>query len=1598
MRRVLLISVLVLLLLIAGGLVWLTSSSGERFLKRQAENAIENAIGFQTRIGDLSTNLFSSLELREVNLQDIKTGSIVRIPYVKVDYKLFPLIHSDIKIDSVLSHGLTLRIDQQTIDSFTGGAKSQSKSQKPPKWQIHIGYADISSASITYSNLEQHIQVNASGLRAISHDQNRFDVTLDTISGIYQNKRLVTMYGRILASQANDEWHLDSLRMASQQSEIIASGYYVMSSGEFELQHDERIGNDLIAFLQGFLPAYMRNRLSVQPVSIEGKASATANGKNLAYSAKINSSEIQYDTIRVQQPSLAFHGNPDTVIIDGLTAQLGKTSDTLNVSGYINRKQKSLNTKARISLTSLDYVQHFFPMDSSLDAHLRLRFDGTIPYNDPLNSRGKISMNLTDLTFRQKSYQKIRMTAQISDQQVKASIQQTSNTLTLEGSSGWPLQISGRLNINDYSLATAFVDYQLAGSTDVGFDAKITEQGEFNIAGKLSSANELSRGMPIQVYLPFTVSNSRLAIKSGTARIADLTPDTLHLDLQYQPTLDASLTILEPKAEGQSQQGELRAKVASDSSRVFAGKLDMTHIAIQRWLKFATDVRMQPAGAINMTSQFRAGSDSVNGTGILEINSARFSSAIFDSTMIRFKFNQNGLTIREGKSQYQDLIANIKGYVPFNTEDSIAVSVSAQDLPLDAVNPFLQTGTYLQGTITPNLKITGTLNQPRLEGKVTVDSAYIAINPRLAPMQSVSAAVKLQGRGFDIQYIKARYNDFPLTVTGTGTFTPSFNGSIDVKSGGSIDLQYPGTPKDSLRLVFDDIPMELFQPYVPHELAVAGKLNGQISGINLFDSTRTLLSDLNVNRKGYDGGSDYNFAWQASLENQIFRVDESRLDMPDGSARFTGVIPIHFDSTRNGLFANSDTIEAHLIVEQLGLSQFTPFVNLGEIESGVVRASVDMSGKLANPDINGQLFANSISITSNVQKWNLDDGNLAVRFEGDSISVEQLTAKINSVPIDFTGQVAYSPEDFRAVLQGDVNQTGKLNAYLYNNYPADSLNASLDIKNLRFGDLLSMQQMDRNLKGGMNLHIDASGSRTFPVFDIAGSISDLQMEKVSFQQVHLRSSYRNRRLQFDSLYIAGTNSEVSVTGAYPVDINLNTLSITPVDTSYSLNLQIQNFPMNSFEAFTAGEYNLTGNLNASAKLSSNGKTSSIDGYLEAAQLAFSLPYFDQKAENGDIRFNFSNRNVRIAKGQMTVNQTPINFSGNLDLTTPEQAQYNVTVSTDKLSLSREGEMQFTLAPTNLQLTSKKGQPVYINGEVQFASLKYTKPVQNIQLLSLIGTKTVQPPQFTQNMLHDIRLDLAIRLPDNGSVENNIVELNFTADIQLSGPLFQPRYTGRIQSNSGKIYYLGKTFNIEQAAITFGNNLGLNPDLNITASTVIPASQNVDKIDYKIVLLVTGSLHQPQVQFTAEPPTRPHTTDQLTQSDIITLLAVGRPREQFSSSSGEGNLQQVLLRQAQRFSSARISSYVEYRVGRLLDLDRVAIEGNLFNLSGAQGPTFTAQKSLSSRLTLTYSTSIGNSNVQGVRLNYELTTHWYITTETNQQEDYGIDFKYKLKFR
>jgi autotransporter translocation and assembly factor TamB len=129
--------------------------------------------------------------------------------------------------------------------------------------------------------------------------------------------------------------------------------------------------------------------------------------------------------------------------------------------------------------------------------------------------------------------------------------------------------------------------------------------------------------------------------------------------------------------------------------------------------------------------------------------------------------------------------------------------------------------------------------------------------------------------------------------------------------------------------------------------------------------------------------------------------------------------------------------------------------------------------------------------------------------------------------------------------------------------------------------------------------------------------------------------------------------------------------------------------------------------------------------------------------------------------------------------------------------------------------------------------------------------------------------------------------------------------------------------------------------------------------------------------------------------------LGKTRSQLSGSgddAGESSVAGSILKRAKQLSSKKMTNYVSGKIGDVLGLDRLSVEGDLLGANGEEGATLFASKRISDRTEITYSTGIGHINEKRIRLEYRLTGRLSVQGETDQAGRSGLDFKYRLRYR
>ena len=1602
MKRILVYIGIGVFVALLGLLIWLATPAGKSTVKQSILQQLESQLQYNITVGDFNTNYFSFVQMKDIQVSDSTGVNNASITHLQVNYRLFPAFRGNVFIDSLVSDGISLHFNRNLIDNISPG---DSTGKGSPRWSVNVRYISVTNGSLHYEDSKTGIAAMLSGISVRYQPEDTLVSRIKSLTGKYGEIEFPEFRTFLTAHHSGSEWDIRAMQIAGTGSNVDATGWVTLQETGItgEISYSAHLGKNLMSrALTTFLPEYAQ-------YAATDDVTATGNlrysGDRFTYSGTVNTNAIGFDTLNLQYPIMKYSGDASHIRVHRFRTYVDTPADTLSAGGVVDWQQKYGEVQLNAHLSSLGTLKHLLHADSvDVESSVNLSLDVKIPYADLETSTGLGRLTLTKPQVLGKEYSAITAAVDLNKGNASATVKYLENRLSGSGRLTWPFEFDGNIAITDFTEIDSTLATTLSPRITAEFSGTAGEENSpVNLLGTLHTRlNGKVDGdinlYPVNSEIAFQGNAEQVRITKGTLSLGSLEPLTVSGETHLDSLMSARLIISEPQRSTEASAGKFVAGVSEISPGTFRGKLDIDQLSLEYWSQLLPRTEGQVRGDLTANSAFSLDEIGLAGGGSLHLQNTRFGVTPVDSVLLDFHWNSKGIWLDSGSGYSRNLTASIDGFLPFTTQDSVRVEMKAENWPLDITNPFLPQSWQIRGQINPHISLSGTYLSPSVQGVVEVDSGYFSRTQDFPPVQDLQGRMTFSGTTYRVKFLRFRYADYPVAIDGTGTLSPSFSGQLSVKPIGDMQIYYDHMQQDTVHLGLTDLPVDLVREYIPLKFDRYGYLSGRLDANHL-------ASNLTLQTSGFwradkdSAAADWQYRWNADYKDRRVHLRQSELNTDSGSIGLSGYVPL--DPIGGGITQSlaNDSLRLHLTVNQLDLTSINHFTDMVRVNSGSLHTNLDIRGTWWTPQVSGILNGSDINLQSPVGSWKIAQGRAGLTFSNRSVAIDSLEAVINDYPLALTGDFAYGKNySLDTQLEGTFNHNRGFTLDLFNDVAADTLYGTFHIPGIDLQDVVSVLHLNQNIKGNADLTFRITGSRNSPRGRFQSSVDGLELAGVSLKQTRIAGRYDAGWITLDTLVFAQSKTYIRGAGRISAGLDLNQFALHQLGERMHFTFQAHQFPLEAFNVLATPSQNISGNLNADFQYDKDQAATAVNGGVRISDFSSAIPYFEETLQHGQSELQFTGSAMRIKSGSVQVGSRPVQFGGSVHLAPNEPLQYDVSIHTDKIALNRPKETSIVLSPSDIRILTRSGSPTLIEGTLRVNSFRYTRDIPNPQLISLIGTKTIRPRQFTRAMMQDIRLNLAIQMLQNASVNNNMAKLNFTADVQMNGPLFNPRYSGRVLAKDGKIFYLGRTFTIQESQVLFTGTPELNPNINILAKTTVPAYQNVDEIDYNITMHITNTLRQPRVQLSADPPVRPKTGELLTQSDIIGLLAVGRPREQFSGFTGEGNISEALLLQAKRFSSEKIASAVEYRVGRLLDLDKVAIEGNLFNMSGAHPPTFTAQKDLSSRLTLTYSTAIGQSNEQGVRLNYQLSPNWFLVTETNQQEEYGVDVKYRIRFK
>jgi len=245
-------------------------------------------------------------------------------------------------------------------------------------------------------------------------------------------------------------------------------------------------------------------------------------------------------------------------------------------------------------------------------------------------------------------------------------------------------------------------------------------------------------------------------------------------------------------------------------------------------------------------------------------------------------------------------------------------------------------------------------------------------------------------------------------------------------------------------------------------------------------------------------------------------------------------------------------------------------------------------------------------------------------------------------------------------------------------------------------------------------------------------------------------------------------------------------------------------------------------------------------------------------------------------------------------------------------------------------------------------------------------------------LANLQLDVHITSTPELRVETTLAKVSGDVDLRLRGTAARPALLGRVNIAEGDVSFNGTKYRLERGDITFSNPLVIEPVVNLELSARV---QNYD---------VTVGLHGTMaggkglnMTYRSDPP--------LSSSDIIALLAFGRPRGQDVynvATPGQSNVDTSSASNA--ILGQALDAAVSSRVERIFGASKVKIDPQFIGQQSNPSARVTVEQNVGNNITLTYITNLSQSQQTVIQVEYAVDKNVSIVAVRDQYGVIGFD--------
>jgi autotransporter translocation and assembly factor TamB len=522
----------------------------------------------------------------------------------------------------------------------------------------------------------------------------------------------------------------------------------------------------------------------------------------------------------------------------------------------------------------------------------------------------------------------------------------------------------------------------------------------------------------------------------------------------------------------------------------------------------------------------------------------------------------------------------------------------------------------------------------------------------------------------------------------------------------------------------------------------------------------------------------------------------------------------------------------------------------------------------------------------------------------------------------------------------------------------------LEFRKGRYDFILAsfLEEVPRDISASLEGKVNLKGRRK--KFSMNTKLSSLNFSLYGYtfkNKEDIVLELENSLFNIRSFSIRGTHGDITATGTANIgkDLNVNmegNINLTPLRAVIS---EIESLKgLGSFSVTISGSWE-------SPEL--QGKVHIEDGMV----MMVDFPYLVGPI-SGDVFFDRERVTFETFDAEFAGGKVSLSGVGYMQKLTMKRLALSSELKGIKLRSDEgvnavfDGELFFEASPNKQSLL----------GDIHIRKAKYAKRVEWKSGLLNIQQERATPlkkPSF----LDETELNIYVTGKEHILIDNNIARTPVNIDLNILGTFAQYGLLGSIESQRGTIFFRGNEFEILEGRVDFVETNRIVPVYHIQSETFVKG--------YRVRLNLDGPVDKFTLAFFSDPP--------LADDEILTLLTAGHIEE-----GSEGIDSGIGAGEATAFLTGRFQDVLEERFKFITGFERFEVDPHT-TVTGALSSKITVGKRmLDDQLLVTYSSSIGSTELDVIKLQYNLTKNFSLIGSRDEIGSVGGDIRYRFEFK